>query len=232
MLKPRNRSSASLSSRRLAGRVLTTAVLVAALGACGSSSSKSDTKTTDSKASTPSNGPIKLTKITIRKLQVDLDKVNCNVGADDGIFGPETFAGLQAFKQAEAMSLPTVFNEATRLKLEAAVAAGAPVCPDAPPPTTSSTQAAGNPPCTVAALQAALPADQAPAGTVDPSAFQCSGAYAVASVDLAPPASITITNLFIASGNSWVSIDRVQPCAAGSGNPIPAEIFQQACNTN
>ena len=220
------------STRRLAGRVVTTALLVAALGACGSSSSKSDSTTTSTTAAPPSNGPIKLTKITIRKLQVDLDKVNCNVGADDGIFGPETFAGVQAFKKAEGMAEPTVYNEATRAKLEAAVAAGAPVCPDVTPTTTSSTQAPGNPPCTVAALSAGLPANQVPAGAIDPSAFQCSGAYAYADVNIGPPASITVTNLFIASGDNWVSIDRAQPCAGGSGNPVPAAIFQQACESN
>ena len=57
-------------------------------------------------------------------------------------------------------------------------------------------------------------------------------AYAYADVNLAPPASITVTNLFIASGNAWVSINRVQPCAGGSGNPIPAAIWQQACASN
>lgn len=224
MSKPMN-----IPSRRIA-QVLTTAFLVAALGACGSSSKSAEDKTPETKAK-PSNGPIKLTKVTIRKLQVDLDKVNCNVGAADGIFGPETFAGLQAFKQAENMAEPTVYNEATRTALDDAVAAGAPVCPNPTPTTTTSTQAPGSPPCTDAALTAGLPADQTPAGTIDPG-FQCSGAYAVAGVTLAPPASITITNLFIASGDSWVSIDRVQPCAGGSGNPIPAAIFQQACNSN
>lgn len=231
MLNSTRSTPPSRTTRRFAGRILTTAVIVVALGACGSSSSKSDKKTPDTKASTPSNGPIDLTKDVIRKLQADLDAVNCNVGTDDGIFGPETFAGLQAFKKAENMTEPTVYNEATRRALDAAVTAGAPVCPDPTPPTTSSTQAPGNPPCTDAALSAALPADQVPAGTIDPG-FQCSGAYAVAGVTLAPPASITVTNLFIASGDAWVSIDRVQPCAGGSGNPIPAAIFPQACESN
>ncbi len=225
-------SSPSCSSRATA-RVLFAAVLVSALGACGSSSGSSATKTTATKSSAPSNGPIDLTKAVVRTLQTDLDAVNCNVGAHDGIFGPETFAGLQAFKKAENLPEPTIYNVATRTSLKAAVTAGAPVCPNPPSTsTTTSTLPPGNPPCTVAALSAALPADQVPAGTIAPQAFQCSGPYAYADVDIAAPASITVTNLFIATGDSWASIDRVQPCAGGSGNPIPAVIYDQACNSN
>ena len=227
-------SPPSCSAGRLAGRLLGAAVLVAALGACGSSSGSSTSKTPETKAAAPSDGPIDLNAAVVRKLQADLDAVNCNVGAHDGVFGPETFAGLQAFKKAENLPEPTIYNAATRTALTAAVTAGAPVCPNPPAAstTTTSTLPAGNPPCTVAALTAALPADQVPAGTIDPSAFQCSGAYAYADVNVAPPASITVTNLFIASGDTWASIDRVQPCAGGAGNPIPAAIYAPACTSN
>ena len=227
-------SSPSRSTRRATARTFFAAVLVASLGACGSSGDSPATKTTDTKASAPSNGPIDLTKTVVRTLQTDLDAVNCNVGAHDGIFGPETFAGLQRFKKAENLPEPTIYNAATRRSLKAAVTAGAPVCPNPPrvSTTTTSTLPPGNPPCTVAALSAALPADQVPAGTIASQGFQCSGAYAYADVDIAAPGSITVTNLFIATGNSWASIDRVQPCAGGSGNPIPAVIYNQACNSN
>ncbi len=231
MPSPTNRSYLSRSSRCVAGRILVTAIVVTALSACGSSS-KSGSKTTGTTATTTRNGPIHLTVVIVRKLQTDLDAVNCNVGVHDGIFGPETFVGLQAFKKAESLPDPTIYNEATNKALKAAVAAGAPVCPNRPPTTTTSTLPPGNPSCTVAALTAALPADQVPAGTIDPGAFQCSGSYAYAAVSLAPPASITVTNLFIASGSSWASIDRLQPCSGGSGHPIPAVIYQQACGSN
>lgn len=230
MSQPNAKSCPSRSVRRVTGRVVVVAVLVAALAACGSSGSKSDSTTTTT--TKPSTGPIRLTKVVVRKLQIDLDAMNCNVGAHDGIFGPETFAGLQAFKKAENLAEPTIYNAATQKAVTAAVAANAPVCPNPPTTTTTSTLPPGNPPCTVAALTGALPADQVPAGTIDSGAFQCSGAYAYAGVSLAPPASITVTNLFIANGNSWASIARVQPCSGGSGNPVPAVIYQQACNSN
>jgi peptidoglycan hydrolase-like protein with peptidoglycan-binding domain len=204
-------------------------LLTLALAACGSSDGSSSDSTTTTRSR--SSQPIALDAGVVRQLQVDLDAVGCDAGTDDGIFGPETLAALQAFQRNQDLPNPGVYTEGTRTELRRAVAAGDQVC--TPPATTTTTAPAppANPACTPAALAAALPGTDLAGGTVDSE--ECSGAYAAAGVTVGTgETGFEVTALFRASGSSWVVVDRTGPCAGGAGNPIPASIFQAACETN
>jgi len=90
------------------------------------------------------------------------------------------------------------------------------------PATTTTTMTSG-PPCTVEALQAALPADETVVTT--DLGYKCSGSYAGAEINKTaatggPPGGITTDTLFQAEGSKWVDIGRSpENCAK-----VPAEI--------
>ncbi len=89
-------------------------------------------------------------------------------------------------------------------------------------PATTTTVASG-PPCTVEALQAALPADETVVTT--DLGYKCSGSYAGSEINKTaatggPPGGITTDTLFQAEGSKWVDIGRSpENCAK-----VPAEI--------
>ena len=89
-------------------------------------------------------------------------------------------------------------------------------------PASTTTMASG-PPCTVEALQAALPADETVVTT--DLGYKCAGSYAGAEINKTaatggPPGGITTDTLFPAEGSTWVDIGRSpENCAK-----VPAEI--------
>jgi hypothetical protein len=107
------------------------------------------------------------------------------------------------------------------------------ITPTITPTTTAN--AAGSPPCTVAALTAAVQAAGDPNETgVDPGGYVCSGDWAVAGVELGSGGDASEgTRIFMAVNGSWQQTVVQLDCLGGSSSPtLPPLIFQRACNSN
>jgi Putative peptidoglycan binding domain len=206
---------------RVARIVAPIAILTLALAACSSddSSSTKPSTTTVKNASTRQPNSL-LSTAQVKALQNDLTAVGCFSGTVDGIVGPVTRAGIEAFQQAESVTVDGQYDAATKQKLAIVVGDRVKVCQSAPipPPTTG-------PACTSTAIGAALPA----ASSI--TDFGCDGGWAWAGVDVnAGQAGYEATDLLKADGDAWQSVDRAQYCVPASN--IPADVYNPGCTTN
>ncbi len=122
--------------------------LIAAFGliaaACGDDDSSSDasTTTTSADSTTTTSGDVTTTtsgeQQFVEFVQRDLAAVGCYDGPIDGIDGPETVAGIEAFQAAEGLIVDGEVGPQTQPVLEAAAAAGTTVCGGSSTTTPSS----------------------------------------------------------------------------------------------
>ena len=108
--------------KRSVSRLLVAPVVGLALlaSACGSDDKSSTSDTTSAPTTTEaSTTPITVKTSQIAIVQTQLDEVGCWAGPIDNVDGPETEAGIEAFQQAEGLTVDG--------KLGAGVTASSPV---------------------------------------------------------------------------------------------------------
>jgi len=204
---------------RIVAPVVALALVAAACSSDDSGSTK-DTTTTTAAAVSNRDPNARLGAEQVKALQRDLTAVGCFSGTVDGIIGPVTRAGISAFQEAEDVPVDGEYSTETEDKLGVVVADGVKVCPVPPEaPTTTG------PPCTSAAILAAVPSGST---IID---FGCSGAWAWAGFDVdATQGGYEATALLSGGGTTWTSVDRAQSCVPASN--IPPEVFDPGCTTN
>ena len=181
-------------------------VLVLVLAGCGSSGGSKSSDTTTSSTTKPAKVKprppnSRLSVVQIKTLQTDLTTVRCFSGMIDGVIGPVTRAGIAAFQQADGVPVDSEYGPATKAKLVAASGANTAICTVTPATTTTTTSTTA-PPCTSAAIQAALPAGS----TI--TDFGCQGVWAWAGVDVDPGQDgYEATDLLKANGTTWQVVD-------------------------
>ncbi len=203
--------------------LLTSAVLILAVVATACSSSSDSPSTSSTKATTTTtrvkNPNAKLSAAGIKQLQADLRTVGCFDGAEDGVIGPVTRSGIEDFQKAAGLAIDGQYAAKTRTKLMKAVTARDTVCTT----TTTTTTAASGPPCTSAAIGAALPGDT----VLD---FGCNSGWAWAGIDTGGADGYEATALLKANGATWQNADRATSCVPASN--IPPDIYSPGCTTN
>jgi peptidoglycan hydrolase-like protein with peptidoglycan-binding domain len=193
-------------------------VFFAACSSDDSSSTKETTTTTTAESTRQPNS--KLSAERVKALQTKLTSVGCFSGTVDGIVGPVTRVGIEAFQEAESVTVDSQYGPATRQKLIVVADDGVKVC--AAPPTPPATNGS---PCTGPAILAAVPSGS----TI--TDFGCSGDWAWAGIDVsADHVGYEATELLKAAGGGWTVVDRAQYCVPASN--IPADIYNPGCTTN
>lgn len=228
--KPVRLASTAMTRRgRVFGVVLVLAVVAVTAGCSSDSSKSSSSSSTRSSTSTrPStttttsplqNPNAKLSAAEIKQLQADLNKVGCFNAAQDGVIGPVTRAAIAAFQKAENLPVDGQYGPMTKAKLTSAVASNQTVCTSTP---TTTVPPAG-PPCTSAAIAAAVPGDT----VLD---FGCNSGWAWAGIDTGGPDGYESIALLKANGTSWARVDRATYCVPASN--IPPDIYTAGCTTS
>lgn len=166
-----------------------------------------------------------LTKADVEQMQRELDAVGCFAGPVDGVIGPETIAGLDAFQKAAGLKVDGDYGPQTKTALSADFAAKKKVCGAKPTPTHS--QQAHEPPCTNAAITAALKSKEFQGSHL--AAYGCSGDYAYGILSggqpTPAPSPSPFRYLLKAQGmTAWV----IEACPSSRGS-IPASVYHEAC---
>ncbi len=211
-----------MNRSRVTRIVASLAVLTLILAACSSddsSSTKQSTTTTAGKASGRKPNSL-LSAAQVKTVQTDLTTVGCFSGTIDGVIGPVTRAGIEAFQQAESIPPDGQYGPVTKQKLVIVVGDRVKVCAQTPsPPVTTG------PPCTTSAIVAALPSGTS---ILD---FGCDSGWAWAGVDVnTGQDGYEATDLLKADGDAWTVVDRTQYCVPASD--IPADVYNPGCTTN
>lgn len=215
-----------------------TLIAGATMAACSSNSSTTTTTTSPTTTTGATNTGIKLTTATIKTMQGALATVGCYTGPVDGLFGPGTSAALRSFQTASGITADAVYGSVSAAKLTSSAASGTKVCVVTTPTTTTTAAGTAAPPCTQAALQAALPSGATivttPARGAGQPNYLCSGNYAFAVVNTGPASGAgdnltgyDYAQLFAAQNSAWAVVDRGTYCSM-----VPKEIYDAGCTVS
>ena len=193
--------------RRIVKVVVIVAVVAVFGAACGDDD---DSSSSDSSSTTAGGGggggdlDSQLTTAQVQTLQEELTQVGCFDGSEDGIFGPVTRRGVEAFQAAEGLSEDGEYGPETTAALTQAASDGKTVCTTTPSTTPSTA------PCTADAITAAVSGTP---GFQTIHAFDCAQDYAMVQITVGTGGSATNPYVKLkSSGASWAETQ--DPCAS------------------
>ena len=182
--------------------------------------------TTDASTTTMPDG--QETALFDKEIQTQLIAVGCLSGSADGVIGPRTDAAILAFQRDSKLTTDGELGPATEQALAGAASSGRKVCAattgstTTAKPSTSTTFAANDAPCTATAITSGLGGDP---GTKLAS-FRCSGSFAGGVVSGDPRGFIVK-----AQNGTWVAVDTTSVCNTDSAQ-IALAIKQLGCTGN